>query len=157
MKRQRGVVLLLALVLSLLLGLLAASALRDALVETRMAGHLRDGLKALEQAEATLLAGEAQLQTAPPGLCQACLTPAHPHDLQGQWHASADGFFQLQNLGISTRALHMPEGDPVTLYRVTAVSRQLESRQVLESIYAIPAAQAQPPRRILWRQRLREG
>ena len=44
MKRQRGVVLLLALVLSLLLGLLTASALRDALVETRRAGYLRDGL-----------------------------------------------------------------------------------------------------------------
>jgi len=66
MKRQRGVVLLLALVLSLLLGLLAASALRDALVETRMAGLWRDGFEALEQAEQALLAGAAQLQLSPP-------------------------------------------------------------------------------------------
>ena len=58
MKRQRGVVLLLALVLSLLLGLLAASALREALVETRMAGYMRDGLLAFEEAEAALQAGE---------------------------------------------------------------------------------------------------
>ena len=56
MNRQRGIVLLLALVLSLLLGLLAASALRDALAQTRMTGYLSEGLLALEQAEATLLA-----------------------------------------------------------------------------------------------------
>jgi len=156
MKHQRGVVLLLALILSLLLGLFAASALRDALLETRMAGYLRDSLQAFEQAEATLLAGEAELHRAPPQQCQACLPPAHPHDLQGQWQASKSGYFQLQNLGESTRAAHMPKGEPVTLYRVTAVSRQAESRQVLEAVYAIPAAQAQAPQRILWRQRLRE-
>ncbi|MFJ2981793.1 MULTISPECIES: hypothetical protein [unclassified Pseudomonas] len=156
MKRQRGVVLLLALVLSLLLGLLAASALRDALVETRMAGDLRDGLQAFEQAEATLLAGEAEVLRAPPPLCQACPPPPRPHDLQGQWQASANGFFQLQNLGESTRALHLPEGEAVSLFRVTAVSRQSASRQVLEAMYAVPAAQAQAPQRILWRQRLRE-
>ncbi|MFJ4155000.1 hypothetical protein ACIPZF_09350 [Pseudomonas sp. NPDC089752] len=156
MKRQRGVVLLLALVLSLLLGLLAASALRDALVETRMSGHLRDGLQAFEQAEATLQAAEDEVLRAPPALCQLCLPPARPHELEGQWQASNAGFFQLQNLGVSTRALHMPEGEPVTLYRVTAVSRQLAARQVLETVYAVPAAQAQAPQRILWRQRLKE-
>jgi len=157
MKHQRGVVLLLALVLSLLLGLLAASALRGALVETRLAGYLRDGQQAFEQAEATLLAGEGILQVSPPEACQACLPPPNPHELQGQWHTSKSGYFVLQNLGVSTRALHMPKDEPVTLYRITAVSLQPESRQVLEAVYAIPAAQAQAPRRILWRQRLREG
>ncbi|HDS1748353.1 MULTISPECIES: hypothetical protein [Pseudomonas] len=156
MKRQRGMVLLLALVLSLLLGLLAASALRDALVETRMAGYLREGLQAFDQAEATLLVAEAELQRAPPGLCQACLPPPRAHDLLGQWQASESGYFQLQNLGLTTRAAHGPRDEPVMLYRVTAVSRQLAARQVLEAVYAMPAAQTQAPQRILWRQRLRE-
>lgn len=65
MKRQRGVVLLLALVLSLLLGVLTASALREAVVETRMAGDMRDGLLAFEEAEATLQAGASELERAP--------------------------------------------------------------------------------------------
>jgi type IV pilus assembly protein PilX len=156
MKRQRGMVLLLALVLSLLLGLLAASALRDALLETRMAGYLGEGLQAFDQAEATLLVAEAELQRAPPGLCQACLPPPRAHDLLGQWQTSESGYFQLQNLGLTTRAAHRPRDEPVMLYRVTAVSRQLAARQVLEAVYAMPAAQTQAPQRILWRQRLRE-
>ena len=145
MKRQRGVVLLLALVLSLLLGLLAASALSDALVETRMAGHLRDGLLALEEAEATLQAGEAEIKRAPPDPCSACMPPARPHDLAGQWHSTQEGYFHRQNLGPSKRA-------QATLFRITAVSKQTQSRQVLEAVYAVAADKMQ---RMAWRQRLR--
>jgi type IV pilus assembly protein PilX len=153
MTRQRGVVLLLALVLSLLLGLLAASALRDALVETHMAGLWRDSFEALEQAEQALLAGAAQLQLSPPPACQACQPPPRPHDLQGNWQGTASGFFQVQNLGQSDRAAHLPEGQQATLFRVTAVSRQARSRHVLEAVYALSGEEA---RRLLWRQRLRE-
>lgn len=156
MKRQRGMVLLLGLVLSLLLGLLAASAVRDAQVETRMAGYLRDGLVAFEQAEAALLAGADELQRAPPALCRACPPPPRPHELSGQWQPTERGYFQLQNLGETTRAVHMLEDEPVTLFRVTAVSLQAEARQVLEAVYAVPADQAQAPQRILWRQIPRE-
>lgn len=155
MNRQRGIVLLLALVFSLLLGLLAASALRDALVETRMTGFLYDGLQAFEQAEVVLLAGVDELQRSPPGKCSDCQPPARPHDLQGQWHNHERGYFHLQNLGETDRAAHMPEREQVTLYRITAVSQQLTARQVLEAVYAVPTAQAQAPQRILWRQRLR--
>ncbi|MGE8321747.1 MAG: hypothetical protein ACN6OX_01545, partial [Pseudomonas sp.] len=126
MSRQRGVVLLLALVLSMLLGLFAASALRDALVETRMTGYLRDGLVAFEQAEAAVRAGEGELQRAPPERCSNCLPPAQPHDLTGQWQRAPTGFFHLQNLGTSERAAHLPEGQPVTLFRITAVSKQTQ-------------------------------
>ncbi|MGJ7551550.1 hypothetical protein [Pseudomonas alloputida] len=156
MIRQRGVVLLLSLVLSLLLALLAASALRDALVETRMTAIVREGLRAFEEAEAALQAGAEELLRAPPGQCGDCQPPSRPHDLQGQWQSVTGGYFHLQNLGTTTRAAHMPEGEPVTLYRVTAVSQQLAARQVLEAVYAIPTAQAQAPQRILWRQRLRQ-
>jgi len=152
MSRQRGVVLLLALILSLLLGLLMASALRDALMETRMTSYMRDGLEALEQAEDTLLAGAGELERASPDPCTACQPPARPHDLVGQWQRTQRGFFHIQNLGISTRAAHMPEGQQVTLFRVTAVSLQTQSRHVLEAVYAVAGDTTQ---RIAWRQRLR--
>ncbi|MNH14959.1 hypothetical protein D3C77_397490 [compost metagenome] len=152
MSRQRGVVLLLALVLSMLLGLLAASALRDALVETRMTGYLRDGLFAFEQAEAALQAGEGELERAPPEHCSACLPPTRPHDLVGQWQRTQAGFFHIQNLGTSKRAALMPDGQEVALFRVTAVSLQAQPRQVLEAVYAVAGNQTQ---RITWRQRLR--
>ncbi|MBF8669610.1 hypothetical protein IR012_08550 [Pseudomonas putida] len=152
MSRQRGIVLLLALVLSMLLGLLAASALRDALAQTRMTGYLSEGLLALEQAEATLLAGAGELERAPPDPCKACPPPARPHDLSGQWQRTPTGYFHLQNLGTSEYAAHMPEGQQVTLYRVTAVSLQTQSRHVLEAVYAMGD---DTTRRIAWRQRLR--
>lgn len=152
MSRQRGVVLLLALVLSLLLGLLAASGLREALVETRLTGDLRDGLLALEQAEATLLAGEGELRRAPPERCSACLPPSRPHDLVGPWQRTRNGFFQVQNLGTSDRAAHMPERQQATLFRVTAVSLHAEPRYVLEAVYAVVE---DTTRRVTWRQRLR--
>ena len=152
MSRQRGVVLLLALVISMLLGLLAASALRDALVETRMTGYLSDGLLALEEAEAALQAGARELERAPPDACDGCLPPTRPHDLAGQWQGTQSGYFHVQNLGISTRAAHMPVGEPVTLFRITAVSKQVQSRHVLEAVYAVADGTT---RRISWRQRLR--
>ncbi|MFF7064224.1 hypothetical protein [Pseudomonas sp. NPDC008258] len=152
MSRQRGVVLLLALVLSMLLGLLAASAMRDALVETRMAGYLSDGLLALEEAEAALQAGAREFERAPPDACGACLPPARPHDLAGPWQRTPTGYFHLQNLGISKRAAHVPEGQPVTLFRITAVSKQAQPRHVLEAVYAVADGTT---RRISWRQRLR--
>ena len=151
MNRQRGLVLLLALLLSMLLGLLAASSLRAALVETRMAGYLRDGLLALEQAEEALLAGEGEVHRAPPAPCNACPPPARPHDLAGQWQRTRMGYFQLQSLGSSSRAAHMPEGQQVALFRITAVSLQAQPRHVLEAVYAVADDGA---RRIAWRQRL---
>jgi type IV pilus assembly protein PilX len=156
MSRQRGMVLLLSLVLSLLLAMLAASALRDALIEMRMTGAMRDGLHAFEEAEAVLQAGVDEILRSPPEKCSDCQPPSRPHDLQGQWQKVKGGYLHLQNLGVTDRAAHMPEGEWVTLYRITAVSQQLAARQILEAVYAIPAAQAQVPQRILWRQRLRQ-
>ncbi|WDY57386.1 hypothetical protein [Pseudomonas sp. PSKL.D1] len=157
MKRQRGVVLLLALGLSLLLALLAASALRDAMMEMRLTGYMEAGLKAFKQAEDTLKAGFNQLKLNPPAPCNACPPPARPHDLEGEWQTTDDGYYHLQNLGVTKRAVHWPAGEPVTLYRVTAVSKQPETRQVLEAVYAAPTALPQALQRILWRQRLREN
>ena len=68
MRRQRGIVLLTGLLLSLLLGLLAASALHDALRLARSTAQLLVSAQALEQAEATLLEGRDRLLRAPPAL-----------------------------------------------------------------------------------------
>ncbi len=159
MSAQRGMVLLLALVLSLLLGLFSISALRDTLQQIALAGSALEAARAFEEAEASLLAG-ALLALAPPSPCQVCAPPPAPHDLidgQPPWQASEHGFFLLQQLGVSTRAAHMPEGARVVLFRITAVSRQARARQVLEAIYAVESGQAQAPRRIAWRQRFRES
>ncbi|MER2298339.1 MAG: hypothetical protein ABS956_12715 [Pseudomonas sp.] len=156
MNRERGMVLLLALVFNLLLALLATSALRQALIETRLSSAMRESLQALKDADTVLLAGLQALQRSPPAPCNDCLPPAGPHDLRGRWQSHELGYFHLQNLGQAERAVHMPEGESVTLYRVTAVSRQPSARQVLEAVYAIPTAQPQAPKRILWRQRLRQ-
>jgi len=155
MSRERGVVLLSALVLSLMLAFLAASALRDALIQTRMNAAMTAGLQAFEDAEAVLLAAVEALQRSPPGPCSDCGPPPNPHDLQGGWQNHERGYFHVQNLGVTDRAAHMPVGERVTVYRITAVSQQRVARQVLEAVYAVPTAQAQAPRRILWRQRLR--
>ncbi|WP_028695924.1 hypothetical protein [Pseudomonas cremoricolorata] len=155
MSRQRGVVLLISLLLSLLLALLAASALHDALNDTRQAEYLLKGVQAFEQAEATLLQAASQLPVAV-AVCKGCPPPIRPHALQGQWQSAANGFYQIQNLGTTERARHRARGEPVSLFRITAVSAQSQSRQVIEGVYAVAEGEWQVPQRILWRQRSRE-
>ncbi|HKS13262.1 MAG TPA: hypothetical protein VJS90_09535 [Pseudomonas sp.] len=158
MNRQKGVILLASLVLMLMLGLLSASALQGALLQERMASNLVESLRGLEKAEAILAEGEARLRHAQPAACTLCQPPASPHDEAthaGQpWHAAREGVYLLQNLGPSVRAAHVPGGQTVNLFRVTAVSRATPGRQVLESIVALEEGGA--PFRIMWRQRLRE-
>ncbi|MDF0729163.1 hypothetical protein P0Y43_00245 [Pseudomonas entomophila] len=159
MRRQRGMVLLLALVLSVLIGLLASSSLRDALLQTQAAGQLASAAQALEQAEASLVDGAQRLGEAPQAPCLACPPPRDAHDLRGGeplWQRGDDGFFLVQHLGETTRAAHLADGVRVALYRVTAVSRQVRARQVLEAVYALDLEQGGPPHRLFWRQRLRE-
>lgn len=158
MSRQKGVILLASLVLMLMLGLLSASALQGALLQARMASNLVQSLRGMEKAEATMAEGEARLLQAQPAACTLCQPPASPHDEAthaGQpWHSAREGVYLLQNLGPSMRAAHVPGGRMVNLFRVTAVSRTIPGRQVLESIVALEEGRA--PLRIMWRQRLRE-
>ncbi|WP_313738511.1 hypothetical protein [Pseudomonas sp.] len=156
MKRQRGMVLFVCLVLTLLMSVLAASALNDALLETRLVGHLLSRAQAFEQAEATLLEAASTLHR-PRVECPACLPPTRPHALEGPWQRGRHGFFTVQNLGLSERAVHMPAGEPVRLFRITAVSAQPAARQVLEAVYAVSLDRPDPPQRILWRHRAQEG
>lgn len=160
MRRQRGIVLLTGLLLSLLVGLLAASALQDALRLARSTAQLVISAQALEQAEAALLEGRDRLLRAPPGPCTPpCAPPVEVHDVQGggaPWQRAEQGFFLVRSLGESTQALHIPEGVAVRVFRVTAVSQHSTARHVLEAIYAVETGQGTNAQRLLWRQRLRE-
>lgn len=155
MKRQQGVVLLLALGLSLLLGLLAAQGLREALVQQRLLGEQLAGVRAFEQAEASLIEGAALLSTHLPEPCSACLPPELPDDEPlPPWQATDSGHVFLQNLGQSNRAAGLPADEQVTLVRVTAISRQARGRRVLEAVHALDDTSVL--RRISWRQRLED-
>lgn len=59
--RQRGAVLIVALVLLLVLTVLGTASVRDTTMEERMAGNFRDHSAALEAAETALRAGEVEL------------------------------------------------------------------------------------------------
>lgn len=154
MSGQRGVVLLTALTLSLLLGLLSAMALQEALLQQRLAGEQRSAARAFEQAEASLVEGSWLLLDVPPALCQACLPPDLPEGEPGlPWLPTASGFVLLQALG---RVRAQPGGPRrrVTLFRVTAFSRQSRGRQFLEAVYAVDGRLLSG--RVSWRQRLAE-
>ncbi|MCS5515651.1 PilX N-terminal domain-containing pilus assembly protein [Pseudomonas qingdaonensis] len=77
MKLQRGMALLVCLVLMLLCGLLGVSVLHSAALQARMAGNLVMALQAFEAAEATLRLAEARVLAGlePPGPCVYCLPP----------------------------------------------------------------------------------
>lgn len=156
MRGQRGVVLLLALNLSLLLGLLAAQALRDAVLQARQMGEQLLRVQAFEAAEASLLEAAALLPGGLPAACEACLPPQLPAaQPDAPWLATASGFALLQYLGASRRAAGVATGERVSLVRVTAMGHQARGRQFLEAVYAV--GEHAEVKRISWRQRLREG
>lgn len=156
MSRQGGVVLLLALNLSLLLGLLAALGMRDALQQARQVGEQVRRAQAFELAEASLVEGAALLDTGLARECGPCLPPDLPIARPGApWQATESGFVLLQALGTTSRAAGLPIGEQVSLVRVTALGREARGRQYLEAVYAVDE-QARV-RRVSWRQRLEEG
>ena len=161
---QRGVILLVSLVLLGMLGVLGVSAMVSATLQERMAGNLQATLQGFEHAEQTLLLGESSVSGVLP--CSYCLPPPEaarvraPGVYRGEgptsglsWQGGASGFYLVQNLGQSTHAAYWPANLPVTLYRITVVSQGGSGRSVLESIYAQAVEEGDhPPRRILWRQ-----
>lgn len=156
MKKQRGVVLLITLVLSLLLALLAAQVLSEAQARQWLVSEQVAAAQAFELAEAGLLEGAALLGDGLPPPCTQCLPPSlPPAEPVLPWRKTLNAFVLLQNLGQSTRAAGLAPGERVTLVRVTAISPERRHRQVLEAVYAL--GDAQPPRRISWRQRVHEG
>lgn len=163
--KQHGNVLLLCMTLLMLLGLLGLSAMQGAIQQQRMASHLLASMRAFESAERLLRVGEARLPGAVIGSCGVCLPPPEAEWVQAAgihhggggsglvWQRGDAGLYLIQNLGPSNRARGMPEELSVTLFRITAIGLEGESRVVLESTFAWPELRGDvPARRIAWRQ-----
>lgn len=164
--KQHGNVLLLCMTLLMLLGLLGMSAMQGAIQQQRMVSNLLASMRAFESAERLLRTGEVRLSGSAPGSCGFCLPPPEvewvraPGIHQGSdggsglaWQREESGLYLIQNLGPSNLARGMPEELSVTLFRITAIGLEGESRVVLESTYAWPESPGDvPARRIAWRQ-----
>lgn len=163
--KQHGNVLLLCMTLLMLLGLLGMSAMQSAIQQQRMASNLLASMRAFESAERLLRVGEARLPGAAIGACGFCLPPPEAEWVQADgirhasggsglaWQRGDAGLYLVQNLGPSNRARGMPEDLSVTLFRITAIGLEGESRVVLESTFAWPEFPGDvPARRIAWRQ-----
>ncbi|MDB5981629.1 MAG: pilus assembly protein PilX [Pseudomonas sp.] len=158
---QRGAVLLTSLIFLLLLTLIGLSSMQNAALQEKMAGSLKLRNQSFQAAEAALRIGESALPGASPESCTTPTTCAPPaealtvttagrHPTSGvTWVATNGGLYALQNIGNTTDPVNVPrtEDDPEswTLYRITGVGLQGNSRAVLESVYTAD-------RRITWRQ-----
>lgn len=158
---QRGAVLLTSLIFLLLLTFLGLSSMQNAALQEKMAGSLKLRNESFQAAEAALRIGESALPGASPEPCPTPTTCAPPaealtvtsagrHPTSGvTWVAINGGLYALQNIGNTRDPVNVPraEDDPEswTLYRITGVGLQGNSRTVLESVYAAD-------RRMAWRQ-----
>lgn len=167
--RQRGMVLLISLVVLLLLTVLGLSSMQGATSQEQLAGSLWHRNQSFQAAESGLRRGESAVQVHGFGLpsCQSWITCAPPNEAYVisrpgvdpvsavTWVGMQAGFYGIQNLGVGSGLAHLPPDTPATLYRVTAVGISGQSRTVLESVYARVAPDAEADerfRRILWRQ-----
>jgi len=147
---QRGMALLVSLVFLLLLTLIGLSSMQSATLQEKMAGSVALRNQSFQSAEAALRVGESGVQRenyALPvcsGLVQ-CAPPSESSTITAAgfnatsgvtWIASGNGFYGVQNIGVSRDAVNVPINTPATLYRVTAVGIAGHSRSVVESIYA---------------------
>jgi len=148
---QRGMALLISLVFLLLLTLIGLSSMQSATLQEKMATSVSLRNQSFQIAEATLRAGESEVQlttyTLPKcsGIAQ-CAPPAESTSITGAgfnsdsgvtWIAAASGFYGVQNLGVVRIAVNVPSEPRPTLYRVTAVAVVGDNiRSVVESIYA---------------------
>ena len=161
MNTQRGVVLIVSLVMLMLLTLLATSSMQNATLQEKMAGSQALRNASFQSAETLLRLGEAQVFAAGFSMptCAsplACLPPPEALTLTSvglnetsgiQWRVGQGGFFGIQLLGETDNpaGAKLPS-EPQQLYRVTAVGIQGASRTVLESVHT-------QEKRIMWRQR----
>lgn len=149
-RRERGAVLIVALVVLLILTILGVAGMQSTVLEERMAGNMRDRNLAFQAAEAALRAGELDAQagtnidfdvlTAPAPddpaddtVWQATTTIAYADDLAGV--AAAPEYIIERQQGIPPVEADQPM--PAPLLRVTArgVGTTATSVVVLQSIY----------------------
>ena len=148
--RQRGMALLVSLIFLLLLTLIGVSSMQNATLQEKMAGSVSLRNQSFQGAEAALRVGESAvrrdsyalpvcsggLQCAPPAE-SSTITSAGFNATSGvMWVASGQGFYGVQNIGVTSDAVNVPINAQATLYRITAVGIAGYSRSVVESIYA---------------------
>lgn len=148
---QKGMALVVSLIFLLLLTLIGTTSMQNATLQEKMAGSVKLRNASFQLAEAALRSGESVVQGPHFNLapCRFCLPPpestrvsaAGVYSGGGQssgeaWVKAGDGFYVIQNLGLTKHAVNVPLGEDATLYRVTAVGLQGSSRSVLESVYA---------------------
>ena len=151
---QNGMALLVSLVFLLLLTLLGISSMQNATLQEKMAGSVTLRNLSFQNAEAALRLGESSIQVTGFALaaCSSvayCAPPAESTTVTATgvgggsnvtWIAAGTGFYGIQNLGTTASPISRPakcsSATSFTLYRVTSVGLQGNSRTVLESIYA---------------------
>jgi len=147
---QRGMALLVSLVFLLLLTLIGLSSMQSATLQEKMAASVALRNQSFQSAEAALRVGEGTVQRdsyalpvcsgivqcAPPSESSTITAAGFNASSGVTWIASDKGFYGVQNIGVSKKAVNVPINTPATLYRVTAVGIAGHSRSVVESIYA---------------------
>ncbi|MDB6050990.1 MAG: pilus assembly protein PilX [Pseudomonas sp.] len=162
---QHGMVLLVSLVLLLLISMIGISSMQNATLQEKMAGSIKLRNQSFQAAEAALRIGESAVQLpgfsldrcttivacAPPSEALTVSAPGTSPVSGVTWIATNGAVYALQNFAETTDPVNIPppvKGEPPkswTLYRITGVGIQGNSRTVLESVYT-------PGRRIMWRQ-----
>ena len=149
-RQQCGMALLVSLVFLLLLTLIGISSMQNATLQEKMAGSVTFRNSSFQTAEAALRIGESAVQqsTYVLAVCTTNVTCAPPAEstvvsaagtngVSGvTWIAAGTGFYGVQNLGTTLSAVNVPSNTSATLYRVTAVAINGNSRSIVESVYA---------------------
>lgn len=146
-------VLLVSLVFLLLLTMLGISSMQNATLQEKMAGSVGMRNKSFQNAETVLRLGESWViangstlaKCTTPTTCAPPAESTNPALAAGtngtsgvNWRSGGGGLYGVQNLGTTTTPIKSPPtcgSRSVTMYRVTAVAVQGNSRTVLESIY----------------------
>lgn len=151
--RQRGMALLISLIMLLLLTMIGISSMQNATMQEKMSGSVMNRNQSFQVAEASLRVGEnvvsasayAQVKCAS---VAACAPPTDATSVENAgagangntWVAAATGFYAIQNIGSNGAPVNMPSGcsssSAITLYRITGVALVGSSRSIVESIYA---------------------
>lgn len=164
LRSQRGVVLVVCLLLMLVMSIISAGALRSTTLQERMAGNARDTNSAFQAAEAALRAAERILAGPNPGpftgshgLFQDCDDSTNSACMPPDWSdMSATGWADVSSFGGGVNRdpqFYIEEMDdialppvslaadtpaaPITMYRITARGFGVSSNAmvVLRSIY----------------------
>jgi type IV pilus assembly protein PilX len=158
--RQRGMALLISLIMLLLLTMIGISSMQNATLQEKMSTSVQARNQSFQVAEAVLRVGENAVAQKTYSLtkCANTTTCAPPPDSKTVttagtgtngvlWVASGTGFYGVQNIGTTASPVNPPDGcyatsggltsySTVTLYRITGVGIYGSSVSVVESIYA---------------------